>query len=812
MAIADNIKTAEALTRIGVAVFPVYVKPDPENPYRTTKKPGIKEGVYGATLDPGYVYDLFEKHPKAEVGVWMGASGLVAADIDVKRDPEGNVLVDGFEEFEREFLDLPETHNFDSVSGAGGKQYLYAAPEGVNLGPAGNYRGIKGVDRRGGGSYSVWQGPVPTSRNAFAPAPDWLLDESKVRSAEHFEGTVKDWYEGLEPGEPNVVVRAAMDRTRKAFEQAGNDFDHAAVIERQFEAVRLGAEGHPGVPALLELIEELFLTRTGSHSRPEAEWAHEFQEGLASGIKKYGDAIELRKNLPPYEIGMVPASIPERLLVGDPGDKETFRELLSALLASVDDDLVVTSILWNAPRTRDIAREWGLEFVHARVQAARTRPEPVRENPTLDTPKPMSEGPRSEFLTPDENEFLSGTRTYIDKYLDGSKTKGFYTKQYAIPAAWTAMSMAFGCKAFIPKGINIGMNMWFIVLGYSGTGKSSEDDFLTNVLDAFLRDGGDTYYNLGAGSSPQGLHEALLQRDNLASIIHHDEASDFFEDLRKKDWMSSLKDLFAKWYVGKVDPSNTLRLKELRGKSAHTSFNIHMLGTPDRLTGLLDTDMFRSGFLARFNWLWAPPAENDDYKYEGTLTAVGAKHVNPVVFDLASDLAHAGSVLGSQPIAMGATPEAMERLKNAFRAFDKAAHGHEKYDAIEPAVTRLGRETLWKCAALVALYDGRTIIEKGDALVAIQYATEWYHTLIRVVETTSEGEFSADVNEIENWIKAQGGEVTQARLNHRFRSMIRYSPRELQDRIDFLVISGRVNRQLVDNGKRLVYVLNGTAE
>ena len=83
----STVETAVALTRIGAYVFPVYVKKDPENPYRTTKKPGTPNGFLDATNDPYYVTDLFEKHPNAEVGVWMGPSGFVALDIDVKRNP-----------------------------------------------------------------------------------------------------------------------------------------------------------------------------------------------------------------------------------------------------------------------------------------------------------------------------------------------------------------------------------------------------------------------------------------------------------------------------------------------------------------------------------------------------------------------------------------------------------------------------------------------------------------------------------------------------------------------------------------------------
>jgi len=833
--VADNIVKAQALTRIGAFVFPVLVTDDPENPWKKRKRPAIPyahpegdplyrkcdgscgklgHGFYDATNDPGYADDLFQRYPNAEVGVDMGRSGFNAADIDVKRSPEGEILVDGFEEFDASYLPLTPTFSFDSISGAGGKQFIYLAPEGVNLGPAGRYRGIEGLDRRAGGSYSVWAGEVPASRDVFAPAPDWLNDEATVRSTAQFEGSVKEWYDSLVPGEPSLIVRAAMDRTREIFAEAGKDFDHAAMAGRQFEAVRLGAEGHPGVEQLLSLIEELFMSRTGSHSRAEVEWDYEFQEALSSAVEKYGDAIDLRKNLPAYSLALIPSNVRDNLISGAPGDKAVFSELLRELQKGTDDDLAVTSVLWNSPRTKDISREWGLQFIHERVISARHKPEPVRENPTLpeiepkkaDAPVLQNTSESGGFLNANEQECVAGTHTFIDDYLAASKSKGFSNRAYAVPAAWTALSMAFGLKAVIPKGVNLGMNLWFLSLGESGTGKSSEHMFAKHVLDNFLKDG-DGYYNLGALSSPEGILVELLTRDGKASMIFQDEAASFFSALQTRDYMKQLEYDFSNYYNGDVPPSNKISLKELRGKSAETSFNQNMIATPDRLLKLVNTDMFATGFMARYNYTWAePPVESDD-KYKATRSEIdNEKNAPTVTFDLAADLVSASKAF-SHRVAVWGTDDATARLAQAHKDFDRGAKHHERYDAVEPAITRLGRETIWKCAALLALYRGETTFTLNDALVAISYGSEWYANLIRVVEATSESDFAADAAEIEAYIKAQGGTVTEAKLLHRFRNMVRSNSRELTDRVDFLRLSGRVNREAAGNA--IKYVING---
>lgn len=804
--VSNTIEKAKKLIAIGAYVFPVYVTRDKDNPYKTTKKPGTENGFYDATNDPYYCEELFSRHPNADVGVWMGASGLVALDIDVKRSPDGAVLVDGFESFEKAWLELPETFSFESSSKAGGRQYIYAAPKNVTLGPKGQYRGMEGVDRRAGNSYSVWGDEVPASRSVFAPAPEWLCDVSTIRSAAAFNGTVKDWFDTLEPGEPNLLVRGAIERARKDFEAKGNDWDHSSMIERQFEAVRLGAEGNPGVPELLQALEDLFFERTGEHTRPESEWAFEFAEGLASGITKYGDAIALRKSLPKYSLSMVPKTVPDHLVTGEPSANtgEDFRALLAALTNASTDDLAVTSILWNAPRTRSIAHEWGVEFIHKRVLAARVRPEPTRENPSLEPVREENSVEAGTFLTEAEQNIVDSEPTFIEYYVEQSSKKGFVNRTYAVPAAWILLSMTFGEKAFLPLPKNPGMNLWFQVLGYSGTGKSSEDSFLRDIMNAIFLDGGE-HYNLGALSSPEGLQHSLVARDKLPSIIHHDEAAEFFQALRLKDWAAPLENLHSKLYDGFVEPSNKVNLKEARGKSAHTSLSMLMLGTPDRVLSELDLSMFGSGYLSRMNWVWGEPSRDPDVKYRIRLQENRTTATPLEVFEVASNLLEARNNI-STVVAMKGTEEAQERIEAAAKAFDTYARTSDRYTVLEPAVTRLGTETLWKCTSLLALYRGSDTFVLEDALVAISHASEWLRTMIRVASNMSESAYSRSLEAIEAYVRANGS-VSRASLLHHFRGTVLRTKNEIDDRIGYLLESGRINK--VSRGETVAYTING---
>lgn len=788
---------AKALAEAGFAVFAV----------RADKTPYASDGLKSASLDPFYVQETFEKYgDKAYIGIHCGMSGIVVLDLDYKTDADGNVLVDGFDSLDRAWVDVPESFSYDSLSG-NGKHIMYAAPEGKHLSPKAGYRKMAGVDRRAGESYVVFTADTIPDKATFSPAPEWLCEESQARSVDAYTGTVKDWYETLETGEPNLLVRRAIEDAEKLFESRGDDLSHSDVIELQHRAVRLGAEGNPGVPALLERIEEMFMSRTGAHSRSEEEWPAEFAEGLASGIQKHGAAIDLRKNLPEYDLTKIPAGIPDRLLTGAPGNKDTFRELLATAAPLISDDLELTSLLWNSPRTKDIAREWGMIFVHERVKDYRERPEPVRENPSLAKAEPKKENTkRGQFLTAAEEKTVKNTRTFIDVYTEVTQEKGFTNFTYAPPAAWTILSMAYGYKAFIPLAKSLEVNTWFIVLGESTTGKGTEDGFLRAVLNAMFLDGESENYNLGALSSPDGLHMGLINRDGKSSIIHNDEAADFFRDIRIKDWMASVPDKLAKWYDGFVEPSSKISLKELRGKSARTSLNQLMWGTPERMLTLMDASQFDSGYLARVNWVWDKTIPDPNRKSDLKIREGQRREVPDSAYELAADLS-IGSAEFPERFGMKATESAQARLNQAADDFRATGRTSPRWNFIKPAVDRLVMETLWKCSALVALYEGRTTFTYDDTLTAIHFGGQWLRTVMEVSESISESPYSRDLAEIESFVTEQGGTVTRASLLHAFRGKVLKTQREVDDKINYLIESGRLLR-VSGEGKDIVYKLN----
>ena len=799
-----TVTTATQLADLGFEVFPL----------KQDGKPYTDHGFKDATSNSEFIVEAWKTHPDALIGVYTGGSGILVLDLDMKVSPGGEVLVDGFTSLDEGWYDVPETFAYDSRNGLG-RHLVYRAPEGVNLPRSMGYRGMKGVDRCSGNGYVAWMGGVP-EEGAISDAPEWLLDSREAREIQAYEGTLKQWFEGLTPGEPNALVRRAWDRADERFESLGNDFSHSDMVEIQFEAVRLGSEGNSGVPELLEHLEELFLSREGAHSRPEALWDEEWKEALLSAVEKYGDSITLLKELPEYSIGLVPKGIPDTLIT-TPTDKAGFSKLLGALIKDTEDDNRILSILWNCPASKDLSREWGLEFCNRRIQEARIKPEPTRENPRIEEKREAeSKGEASDLtlLTEEEREYLKSRPTFVDHVEQVALDLGYDQVNYFRAVAWNILSMNFGKRAYIPVSAtqSHGVNVWQIVMGWSGTGKSVTDGFQKQILDIIM-DAPDeeVAYDLGTDSSIQGLHLALLQRDGKASLFKADEASGWFKRIKVSEWSTGMDDTLSDWFMGRVSPSQKISLKELRGKRATTSFNLFFFATPDRLVETITQDQFLSGFMARPVWSFGTPRTETEEMFElfkeSSDEAESFEEAPAIIREISADLIGARAGI-EQAVALKPTEAAKDRMSVTYKKAYNYLKNQKNWNIIEPALTR-HVEAMMKCAGLNALYRGDTSVDLSDVLAAVEQLEEWLGNLVRVADMISAGDFQRRADELESFLRQTGGSATGAKIFHRFKNWIVRDSKEIDNVLVYLTQSGILNK--VDHNGGVRYELNGTS-
>ena len=769
-----TIVKALALAELGIHVFPVNTSGD-------TKVPLTPRGHLDATTDQDRITAWWDEFPEASPGVAAGPSGLVLLDVDAKNGK------DGWQSLMEAWVDIPDTLNYDTPTG--GVHYVYESDR-DDLNGVANYRKMDGVDRRAGSSFFVWWGGVPEDRDVFTQAPEWLVDPARRRTERAFEGDTADWFESLTPGEPNVLVRRAMERVTE-------DMSHSEMVERQYEAVRLGAEGNPVVPQLLDAIQDAWLNRPPeNHTTPESQWQYKFFEALDSGIAKYGELIGLVKSLPEFTPGMIPPGVSDSLIYGSPANKQVWNRAMRELITAESDDLIVVSILWSAPRPRDLSREWGLSFVMDRVTTERERMEAPDDVPVAAEPVEPGEG--VQLLNEEEREAVARTQTFTDLYLAAGRRSGFANPTMFRASAWNVLSLAFAFKGFIPvsQTDKLGLNLWIVSLSYSGTGKTRAVKFEDEILNALYEgDNTDQPYQLGDQVSPAGLHEALLMRNRQGTYMNSDEASGFISRVENVEFMRGLKDDLAKYYDGYVPAATKKNAKHLKGQPALTHFNMHLHATPERFWEIVTREMFLSGFLARVNWSIGELPDRDLSKV--SLTQVvdvpdDIRQLHPNVAEIVTDLGLLRLARGASAPVLTSS-EAMDRMTTALRTMLGAVIGTPHEDMLEPAVTRLGFETIRKCATLNALWRGSNRVEHIDALVAIHAAQEWFDNLFTVAEQVSDSLFEKSCAEIEAFIRSKGG-ATRTQIFSRFKGTVQRTSREIDERLDMLRESGRIYR------------------
>lgn len=772
---------ALALARVGFFVFPTTRTSDGR------KIPAVKGGAghLDATTDEAIIRGWWEgQYRKADVGVWAGASNIVVLDIDVK---DG---IDGFDSLG--FLDPPETVYYQTPGG--GYHYIYEAPEGVPLRGDAPYRGMVNVDRRAGSSWVIWYGEAPTSRVELTPAPEWLCDPAIVKSRDYYKGDLEQWFQGLVPGRPSAAVRKTMA-------SIDPDMSHDEMVKAQHHAIRLGAEGHPGVEELLGALEEAFLNRDPSgHVTPQKDWESKFAEALSTGIEQFGGGIALLNNLPEFRLGALPPNAHHNLFTGVEGSKADWTRALNELLKGGWDNDHVLSAMWNAPKLRPLSMDWGIEFVHKRIVQARAKLEAPEDAPTPTPLKDEAPGeeaaPKISLLTDEQRRWAKLQYTFVDYYTATGRLTGFVNKEMYEPAAWTVASLACGYKAFISASDTdiLPLNLWFVSLAYSGTGKTRAAKFEETVIKAlFDQDNLERQIDLSGNTSPQDLHIALIERNRQPTIMFEDEAAGFFRRMNSEKWMESMQQDMSKFYDGGVPTINKVSQAHLKGKSATTSFNLHFYSTPQNFYEQVVAEHFQSGYLARANWILGKEAEHkeDSVRHRESRTrGVNQVGLSPAMADLAGVFWELrGALPNSLPV--WTTKAALDRMDEMGNTLMNGVQGHSKFDVLEPALRRMAWETVRKVSAILALTNGFIETRVSHVETALLFVEKWVENLYRVAELVDRSVFFKKSMEIVDYIASRReSSATQAQVYKQFAPGVQRDPRELQARIDLMVNSG----------------------
>lgn len=523
------------------------------------------------------------------------------------------------------------------------------------------------------------------------------------------------------------------------------------------------------------------------------------------GRVQVNSGISQPEHLPPYAaiLQRLPNKISDMATAEPPeGSRSELRwKLLGRLFAETDltfDEIV--SVGWHAPASRKWSQEDSRGVKGLIAEVAKIQAETIERRGVAVTDLDLESGmdwKSPDLLTAPERAFAKAQTNHITTYVrDAGARVSKQNVPYDTINAWQWLSLITSEHAYIPrKNGPEPLGLYTCTLGETTTGKSQALKSLFMYTNEWFKD--DPAYNIGGNASASALGRKLLERNNKVSFFNRDEAHGVLKTWVSQDWSTGMMEDLALLYDGKVPPQLRTGNWEDSGKEAKTYFGMHLMGTTEGIIGIMNKDMFKSGFLARFCWAIG---EGREITYAGMaeedMTEEGSRHaydfnagqVNNEIMANITDAKIAANVGAGGMVPMFIEPDAAERLQQVKW---KMAHLYESspnWDILEPSLVRMG-VTIRKIASSLAISQGRPTVSLTDILVGIAQAEEWVDNLLTVSSMIASSDFERGCNAIEDFIRAKNGEVTVAAMFRRFRAL---EPRVMQMYLESLTHQHRI--------------------
>lgn len=483
----------------------------------------------------------------------------------------------------------------------------------------------------------------------------------------------------------------------------------------------------------------------------------------------------------------------------------------------------VVSLAWNAPATskwKEDAR--GVEGLYAEATKAHNEVLIERGNPPqgaeAEDYEPVEITRHTQHDTPlllsdDERKRFESRYTWDVHYLDWARTKIFpFNAPYSEGNLWVILAAALGQAGYVPNKDDRGpLSFYEMQLGGSSSGKTISKNLAWSIIrKLYPTDSPD----IGGNHSVNALVERLLERDGKVSIIHADEAHGKFREMKSaKAWTTGIQETWTDVYGGKIPQLGRVGNKDLQRPDARGTVLMHMMGTLDGMLGVLDRDMFVSGYLARQVWVIGEDmpvtedsvqetqAEEDDVATYEAMPKYWATH-----FANTRQKLRKGLKPGENARPMRMTREALERHSKLKWDVTQAYADVSDPGIYQTAIRRFG-DNVRKAATLIAMARGSLYVTTDDEIVAIGYAEKWLAALDIVADGISDTFFSKQLDEIEKFIAGREGQEAPLQAIYVFR---KEAKRVTDEYLLNLMSQGRITeRQAGAGGPRYYRIRQG---
>lgn len=412
---------------------------------------------------------------------------------------------------------------------------------------------------------------------------------------------------------------------------------------------------------------------------------------------------------------------------------------------------------------------------------------------------------RSEFLTLSERKVLRENPCFVDDYLAWVTPKTDAAEVYHHSLAYVLLSQVFGGRgkliyAFEPMQLNL----WVTIAGDTTlTRKSTAKGLMLSVLHEFEKQAAlDVPIDIGQDSTSEGVVSVLgkEERDGKAAMLIIDEFQGWISSAMTKNHMAGTLDRFTDLYGGKVPV--VIRATQGAGNNRRneTSFSLVGVGIRETFGRVLTKEHFASGFLARMLWAVADtPPYSDRFGMvpwrDESADAEKASY-DPVRDVLVKKLKKSALKFPyNKERVITFSDEAKKRIEEWTVPLTKTTYYASNSDVIYPTTDRL-KYSVMKSAALLAMYEQRSVVELIDVLHALAQAELWYRDMIRMASEISSSDYESKLDEVERYIASgEDGKRRDVSIRKQF---ARYRASEYDDIITSLKKQGRVRNDPQD--------------
>lgn len=798
----------------GLKVFPVVP---------LGKSPAVDEWQSVATTDPLTITQWFRERPRLNYGIVGGLeNGVFMTDLDGE---------DAIRWFTSKGFPLDAIVETPS----GGRHYYYRVYD-VEI-QTNKSKVYPKVDIRGEGGYVVGPGSITPQGSyrgnlAFIPdAPAELLELIPERQAYTYEVPDEDLEKTTEVSPREAASLDAIVESLQALPEvwAPGVGWHDTVMRAAHWLSRMVNSPHYATTEAGAI--DILLNSTPTY--PDWGTDNILREWAAARVGTVGQYAErpaeaIPNLLPFMEIANLPnfpaITSSGHSMLNDlifewpedatPANSWRYRRtiLIECLKAGLTDEQAV-SIAWEAKVSTELmADPHGLRALWNELDRAKTamanesgegiEPPPASERPALATASVV------EFLTSTERMQVDQCEWWGSRYVEWTESRvSKMNPPYHRMNRWTILSLRFSPYGFIPKKKGpLGLNLFQFVLGKTTTGKTESLELMDSVIRfAFPGDSPD----IGGNASPNSLIEKLIERNGKPSWFNADEAHGLFKEMAAATWREGLRELWTKLYEGRVPMILRNGKRDLSGVDARTHFVMHLMGTTDGMSSVLDEEFWTSGFLARFVWAiglefeWSPDDYTEDQQ-EGDVV----KFYEAMPKQWAAEFDNAVRKLGStpeHPRPMLMTQEALARHTAFKKAMGEAIRGHRQEELLKPTTIRFAN-SIRKCATLVAMVESSPVVTLEHELIALEQAEEWFANIMTMVEASTSSAFARQVDDLERFIAGQRNRQVK---RERIYSHLRIEKYFTDKLIAQLVAEGRIAVEPAVGGGEMVRIKEG---